>query len=111
MIRLYIAGGVLAALLALGGYVWLQSVQLKQARADLASAKARAEAAEFAAAQSAKVETITRTVYIQAEKAKANVLKTDPQCAAAGSTLDAWRDGLRSLHEEAERADYTARRP
>ncbi|WP_343683995.1 hypothetical protein [Asticcacaulis sp.] len=111
MIRTYFALFGLSLCIVLGAFIWVQSEELKKARFSLGLAEARAEAAKYAAQQSAKVEAVTRTVYVRAEKAKADVRQTDPQCSNPQSTLDAWRAGIASLHEAHDGVGDTESRP
>jgi len=111
MIRLYLAGAALIAFLAVGTGFAAQSQKVKSLRKDLAAANQRVIAAEYAAEKSAEVETITRTVYVRAEKASVEIQKTDPQCANAEPTLAAWRAGLASLHEGSSSVGYSTSQP
>ena len=89
-IKMWLAVGVAAAFLALGGAWWVRGVQLKDARADIKSLEADVEAAKvtIAAQQSALKECSDRTDALKVEGVKR-------QAAADQALLQAQQEAQR----------------
>jgi hypothetical protein len=101
-----------AALIAMGFLSW-QGWQLDQARKAVAHQKAvNAVLARDLLAQKAavKIETVTKRVYVQAEKVKHEINATD-----CNSVVPVWRDGIERVRQHAQAdasdSDTTTNKP
>lgn len=102
MIRLYLAGGVAALVISLGGLCYWQGQEIRSRNAEIDTLRADLKAAEKTAKIEYRTQTIIREIHTKASEAQANVIYTpDPECANAGPMLDAWRAGINSLRTEA----------
>lgn len=108
MIRLYIAGGVMALMAGMVLTLWAQSERLKAHRAEIAALTAKLNAAERTAIIDGRTRTIIREIHTTSREAQTHVeASPDPECANPEPVLDVWRSGIDSLRQTAADTHHT----
>ncbi|MEM9964598.1 MAG: hypothetical protein AAGC58_04545 [Asticcacaulis sp.] len=101
MIRDYLAGGALIAVIGLGGLSWWQGQTLIARKAEVEKLEADLKAAETAVKIEHRTQTVIREIHVKSSEAQADVKAApDPECANPQPVLDAWRGGIDRLRPE-----------
>lgn len=95
-------------LLVLSGGLYIQHHRIERLSAEVSLAQAETKAAREAVRVEYRTQTKIRTIFVEAEGAKANVQTLpDPECAKPEPLLNGWRDGIERVRQ-AVKADDTA---
>lgn len=101
-----VAFAVLALMLSFGIYV--QNHRIERLKAEVSLAQAETEAAREAVRVEYRTQTKIRTIYVEAEGAKAHVQTLpDPECAKPEPLLNGWRDGIERVRQAVKADDTT----